>query len=124
MDPIGDAPGDLLFGLIAVNNNLVAPAVIPAALRARAVEPTRTLAELLVAQGALTAAQRGVVETLCGEYVERGGGDARTGVATLIRTLSLRGRLEQLADPQMSESLIAAELLDTTFPAGPNLESR
>ena len=56
MNPPGDAPGDVLFGLIAVNNNLVAPAVIPAALKARALEPTRTLAELLVSQGALTPA--------------------------------------------------------------------
>ena len=64
---------DVLFGLIAVKNNLVAPAVIPAALQARALEAIRTLAELLVSQGALTPAQRDLVETLCGEYIERGG---------------------------------------------------
>ncbi len=28
---LGDAPTDLLFGLIALHNDLVAPAVIPAA---------------------------------------------------------------------------------------------
>ena len=121
MNPLGDTPRDVLFGLIAVNNNLVAPAVIPAALQARALEPTRTLAELLVSQGALTLAQRDLVETLCGEYIERGGGDALKGLATLITTLSLRQRLNQLADPVMSESLSAAESLETTFTDEPNL---
>ena len=31
MNRLGDAPTDVLFGLIALNNNLVAPEVIPAA---------------------------------------------------------------------------------------------
>ncbi len=35
MNRLGDAPTDLLFGLIALNNDLVAPAVIPAALQGR-----------------------------------------------------------------------------------------
>ena len=58
MNRLGDAPTDLLFGLIALHNDLVAPTVIPAALRAQAREPGRTLAQHLVAQGALTAAAR------------------------------------------------------------------
>ena len=70
MNRLGDAPTDLLFGLIALNNDLVAPAVIPAALQAQALEPSRTLAELLVTQGALTPAQRDLVETLSGEYIK------------------------------------------------------
>ena len=52
MNRLDDAPADLLFGLIALNNDLVAPAVIPAALRARARDPSRKLADLLVTQGA------------------------------------------------------------------------
>ena len=31
MNRLGDAPTDLLFGLIALHNDLVVPAVIPAA---------------------------------------------------------------------------------------------
>ncbi len=56
MNRLDDAPTDLLFGLIALNNDLVAPAVIPAALKAQALEPSRKLADLLVTQGALTPA--------------------------------------------------------------------
>ena len=35
MNRLGDAPTDLLFGLIALQNDMVQPEVIPAALRAR-----------------------------------------------------------------------------------------
>ena len=120
MNRLGDAPADVLFGLIAVNNNLVAPAVIPAALRARALEPTRTLAELLVSQGALTPVQCDLVESLSGEYIERGGGDALKGLATLIATPSARERLDQLGDLGLSESLSAAASLETTLPDEPD----
>ena len=51
MNQLGDAPTDVLFGLIALHNDLVAPAVIPAALKARVLDPARTLADTLVAQG-------------------------------------------------------------------------
>ena len=51
MNRLGDAPTDLLFGLIALQNDLIAPEVISAALQAQAYEPDRTLGELLVTQG-------------------------------------------------------------------------
>jgi serine/threonine protein kinase/tetratricopeptide (TPR) repeat protein len=119
MNRLGEAPGDVLFGLIAVNNHLVAPAIIPGALRSRVGEPTRSLAELLVSQGALTPVQRDLVEALAGEYTERAGGSALRGLATLITTSSARERLDQLGDHEMSESLSAAAL-ETTFPDEPN----
>jgi eukaryotic-like serine/threonine-protein kinase len=115
MNRLGDPPADVLFGLIAVNNNLVAPSVIPAALRARILEPTRTFAELLVAQGVLTGEQGDLVAMLTGEYIEREGGNALKGLATLITTPSARERLDQLGDHEMSESLSAAAL-ETTVP--------
>ncbi len=120
-NPLVDVPGDVLFGLIVVKKNLVAPEVISAALRARSLEPTRPLAELLVSQGVLTPAQRDVIETLCGECIARGGGDALKGLATLITTVSLRKRQDQLAGPEMSESLTGARSLETTLPDEPHL---
>ena len=73
MNRFGDAPADVLFGVIAVNNHLFAPAVIPPALRARAFEPARALAELLVSQGYLTPSQCDLIESLVGEYSSRAG---------------------------------------------------
>ena len=124
MNQLGDVPADLLFGLIALNNNLVDPVVIPAALRARALEPIRTLAELLVSQGALTPVQCDLVETLSGEYIERGGGDALKGLATLIANPSARERLDQLGDLGFAESLNHAISRTTTLrrEPGPTLD--
>jgi eukaryotic-like serine/threonine-protein kinase len=119
MNQLGDVPADVLFGLIALNNNLVAPVVIPAALRARALEPRRTLAELLVSQGALTPVQCDLVESLSGEYIERGGGDALNGLATLIANPSARERLDLLGDLGLPESLTHAISLTTTLPREP-----
>ena len=124
MNRLGDVPADVLFGLIALNNNLVDPAVIPAALRARALEPIRSLAELLVSQGALTPVQCDLVETLSGEYIERGGGDALKGLATLIANPSARERLDQLGDLGLPESLTHAFSLDNDPPARARSETR
>jgi eukaryotic-like serine/threonine-protein kinase len=105
MSQLGDAPTDMLFGMIALHNDLVAPAVIPAALKAQAKEPGRTLAELLVSQGALTPTQRDVVELLSGEYVSRHGGDTEKCLATLLSAPSTRERLDRLGDPDLFRSL-------------------
>ena len=107
MNQLGDAPTDLLFGLIALHNDLVAPAVIPAALRAKVLEPGRTLAELLITQGALTPVQCDLVESLSGEYITRHGGDTEKSLATLIATPSARERLDRLGDPELFRSLIS-----------------
>jgi eukaryotic-like serine/threonine-protein kinase len=122
MSRLGDAPTDMLFGLIALHNDLVAPAVIPAALKAQVLEPSRTLAELLVTQGALTPAQCELVETLSGEYLNRHGGDAERSVATLIATPSARERLDRLGVPELTDNLIAGASLGST--ASLELDSR
>ena len=120
MNRLGDVPADVLFGLIALNNNLVDPVVIPAALRARALEPIRPLAELLVSQGALTPVQCNLVETLSREYIGRGGGDALKGLATLLANPSARERLDQLGDLGLPESLSHVFSLTTTLPREPD----
>jgi len=114
MNRLGDAPTDMLFGLIALHNDLVAPAVIPAALKSQALEPGRTLAELLVTQGALTPTQRDVVEALSGEYVNRHGGDTEKSLATLLAAPSTRERLDRIGDPELFGSLRAGAPLGST----------
>src|SRR5271168_486628 len=120
MNRLGAAPTDFLFGLIALNNDLVAPAVIPAALRAQVHEPNRKLADLLVNQGALTPAQRDLVSTLSGEYINRHGGDAGKALAALIATPSARERLDQLGDLELSASFSPAFSLGSTVPNEPD----
>ncbi len=111
---LGDAPSDLLFGLIAMHNDLVAPEVIPAALRAQAREPGRTLADVLVDQGVLSAVQRGLIETLSTECLKRHDGDARKTIATLVASPSWLERLEQLDDPELADGITAVGSRDST----------
>jgi serine/threonine-protein kinase len=120
MKRLVDAPTDLLFGLIALNNDLIAPAVIPTALRAQVQEPDRKLAELLVTQGALNPAQRDLVETLSGEYINRHGGDAEKALAALIATPSAHERLDQLGDLEVTASLTPASSLGLAVPHEPD----
>ena len=107
MNRLGDAPTDMLFGLIALHNDLVAPAVIPAALKAKDLAPGRTLADLLVTQGDISPDLRMLVESLSGEYIKRHGGDAEHCVATLITTPSARERIDRLGDRDLSDHLNA-----------------
>ncbi len=118
MNRLGDAPTDLLFGLIALQNDLIAPEAISAALQAQALETGRTLGDLLVTQGNLTQAQRDLVETLSGEYIGRHGGDPEKSLCTLINSPSARARLDQLGDLGATESLTAAASLTSTLPYG------
>ncbi len=120
MNRLGDVPADVLFSLIALNNNLVDPGVIPGALRSRGLEPVRSLGELLVSQGALTPAQCDLLEALSGEYIERGGGDALKGLAALVANPSVRERLDQLGDVGLPKSLSHAFSLTTTLPPEPD----
>ena len=113
MHSLADAPTDVLFGLMALHNDLIAPATAAAALRAR--HANRTVSEILVAEGGLTARQRDLVEKLCDEYIEQHGGDARQGLAAFVTAGSVRERLDRVGDPELTVGL---ESLATTGVAG------
>jgi hypothetical protein len=113
MHSLADAPTDVLFGLMALHNDLIAPATAAAALRAR--DANRTVSEILVAEGGLTARQRDLVEKLCDEYIERHGGDARTGLAAFVTAGPGRERLERVADAELTVGL--ESLATTVVPA-------
>jgi serine/threonine protein kinase len=109
MHRLADAPTDLLFGLIALHNDLIAPAAASAALRTR--DRDETVGELLVAQGALTSRQRDLVESFSNEYVHRHGGDVRQGLAAFVAADSARELLHRLGDAELTAAL---ESLSTT----------
>ena len=117
MNQLGDAPTDLLFGLIALQNDMIAPEVISAALQAQALEPGRTLGELLVTQGALTPSHRDLIETISCEFINRHGGDPEKSLSTLIASPSARERLDQLGDLGPTASLTAAAIGQFDAPA-------
>jgi tetratricopeptide (TPR) repeat protein/tRNA A-37 threonylcarbamoyl transferase component Bud32 len=116
MNRLGDAATDVLFRLIALNNDPVAPAAIPTAVRAQVRETSRALAELLVTEGGLTPAQRDLVETQFGDSISRDGREALKGPATLISTPSAGDPPAGLGDPGVTENVTPVPSLGATVP--------
>jgi len=114
MHRLADAPSEMLFALIALHNDLIAPAVISAALRDRTDDRNRNLPESLVEQGALTCSQRDLLESLSREFIQRHGGDAGKCLATLVASPSVRERLDGLGQPELSYSLACGAPLGST----------
>ena len=113
MNPLGDCPTDLLFGLIALNNDLVAPAVIPAAYGRTSANRTGSWPISLSIKRP-DARQRDLVSTLSGDYINRHGGDAGKALAALIATPLAGERLDQLGDHEFSVSLTSAGSVGST----------
>ncbi len=109
MNSLADAPTDVLFGLMALHNDLIAPATAAAALRAR--DGNHTVSEILLAEGTLTARQRDLVETLCDDYIERHGGDAHHGLAAFVTAGSGRQRLDRVGDAELIETVESLETM-------------
>ncbi len=109
MNQFTDAPTEFLFGLLAVQNDLIAPEAARAALRA--VDRGVSVGEQLVAAGALTESQRQLLDSLSCEYISKHGGDARLGLASLLAAVTARERLDSLGDGDLTETL---ESLGTT----------
>jgi WD40 repeat protein/serine/threonine protein kinase len=65
-----DAPGDLLFGLIALQRGLVDQSQLAAACEIWRNAGDRTMAEILLAQGALDEAQRALVDDAVASQLE------------------------------------------------------
>jgi serine/threonine-protein kinase len=120
MGRLSDAPTDLLFDLIALNNDLGAPEAIHAALFARVGERNQELAELLVTQGSSTPARHDVIQTLNGECTDRHDSDAGNAMAASIARPSARERLDQLGDHELSASSTCAALARSTVPHEPD----
>jgi eukaryotic-like serine/threonine-protein kinase len=71
-----DATGDLLLGLIALQDGRIDPAQLVAAFRAWTGDESRPMAEILVGQGALDEPTRALLEGQVAEHLARRGGDS------------------------------------------------
>jgi hypothetical protein len=95
----------LLFGLLALQTGLIQQAQLVAAFHAWTCDKSRTLAEHLVAQGHLNAAQRAAVEALAAVHVEAHGGDVERSLAAVPAGRSTRDGLAGLGDPEIEATL-------------------
>jgi tRNA A-37 threonylcarbamoyl transferase component Bud32 len=113
-----DAPRDLLFGLLALQNGLVTRDQLAAAVAAWTGAPGRALADLLVEQGALDPAGRDLLLALADRHLRAHGGDPERSLAALDLSRSTRESLAAAGGPE-----VEAKIAHVGSESGPNGES-
>jgi hypothetical protein len=106
-DPAADEPAadrNLLFGVLALQADLLDPARFAEACTAWSARKDMPLAELLVERGWLTPEERADVDKLLERKLRKHGGDARAGLAE-VTTDPVRQSLAGIADPDVRRSL-------------------
>jgi len=100
-----DPSGDLLFGLLALQNGLIDQVQLVAAFQAWTRAKTRRLAEHLVARGDLDDGQRAGVEAMVALHLKKHGGDAERSLAAIPAGRSTREDLARAGDADIDASL-------------------
>ncbi|MSR58165.1 MAG: serine/threonine protein kinase [Planctomycetaceae bacterium] len=103
--PGGTADRNLLFGIIALQSDFLTREQLVAGFDAWVHDKSRTLAEILVSQGALSPDDREILERLVGKFLEKHAGDAEKSLAALSSASQVRLDLERLNDPDLGASL-------------------
>src|SRR5262249_40468815 len=91
-----DAPHDLLFGLLALQNGMVNQSQLVAAFGAWTLAQDRPLADVLVEQHALDVAHRTLLEALVAAHLKLHGDDPEKTLASLPAGRSTRHPLPPL----------------------------
>jgi WD40 repeat protein/serine/threonine protein kinase len=99
------ASEQLLFGIIALQNNFVTREQFVAAFDAWVQDKSRALAEILQGQGALSPDDREILGRLVAKFLEKYAGDADKSLAALSAIPQVRPDLEQLQDADLAASL-------------------
>ena len=102
---VAAADRDLLFGLLALQNDLIDRDQLVHAFRAWTREKTRPLAEHLAEHGDLDPDQRATVSALVRLHVKKHGGDPEKSLASLAVGPSIRQSLGAVADPEVHATL-------------------
>src|SRR4051812_44446141 len=100
-----DAPRDLLFGLLALQNGMVTRDQLVAAFGAWTAAPDRSLADLLVEHGAISPPRRLLLEALVVEHLTLHGNDPERSLASLAIGRSTRDSLRAAVGPEVEPSL-------------------
>ena len=99
------ADRNLLFGVIALQNDFITREQLVAAFDAWVHDKSRGLADILEKQGALSTEDRGFLDRLVEKFLAKHGGDAEKSLAALSAISRVRPDLEQLNDPDLGASL-------------------
>jgi serine/threonine-protein kinase len=100
-----DVRRSLLFGLLSYQNGLIDQSALVDTLRAWVKDKTRSVADSLVARGALDTARRALLERLIVEHVKLHDGDIEKSLAALPAGKSTRERLGALGDAEIEATI-------------------
>jgi eukaryotic-like serine/threonine-protein kinase len=117
---LADTGRNLLFGLLALQNNFVGRDALLAAFAACVSDRSRPLGRILRDSAALDDARHALLEALVAEHLKLHGDDPERSLAALSSIGSVRRDLELIGDPDVQASLAAA----APRPAGADGDAR
>jgi hypothetical protein len=106
-----NADRNLLFGILAFQNNFIDRQALLAAFDRWTGDKNRPLGDLLLEHGDLTGDEHALLDALVAKHVERHGGDPEKSLAAVSSLGSVRADLSQIADPELQASLAGAATL-------------
>jgi tetratricopeptide (TPR) repeat protein len=109
--PSADTDRNLLFGVLALQADLLDASRFAEACSAWAARKDRSLADLVVERGWLTPADRADVDKLLDRKLKKHDGDARAGLAEATTSEVMLRSLASLADPDVRRSLAGTPLV-------------
>ncbi len=114
---------NLLFGLVAFQNNFIDRVALLAAFGTWLADKSRPLSQILLDHGALSPARYALLEALVSEHLTLHGDDPKTCLADLSAIGSLKQDLQSLGDPDVTITLETASLGGTTTADDPDATS-
>jgi serine/threonine protein kinase/Flp pilus assembly protein TadD len=116
--PHTDADRNLLFGVLALQNNFIDRHALVAAFDRWVADKSRSLGQLLIDAGALTEQELSLLDALVARHLAKFGDDAQKSLAAVSSLTSVRGDLQGVADPDLQASLghAAAAVVDEHDP--------
>ena len=103
--PRAGADHNLLFGLLALQNNFIDREALLAAFAAWVTDKSRDLGRILLERGAVDAETHALLEALARKHLQMHGGDLEASLAALSSLGSVREDLERVADPALQTCL-------------------
>jgi hypothetical protein len=100
-----DASRDLLFGMFALQNDLIDQSALVGAFHVWTHDKNRPLADYLVSRGDLDADERGLVEALVMLHLRKHGGSPEQSLAAISIGASVRENLALIGDSQIDATL-------------------
>ena len=100
-----DADRNLVFGILALQLDFISREGLISAFCAWILDKNRPIDQILVQQGALSAARQAMLEPLVAEHVRTHNDDPEQSLAALSTIGSVHNALERLADSDLEASL-------------------